>query len=469
MVEDLIYEWTDPVFALIFGGVCPAVLLYVGVGMVREARASRHWPRTTGTIIASHIAARQQSPYDAELANRALLEYQYQVNGQSYLNSQINLADKPDAVEWTTLRERYPVGQKVSVYYDPANPQQAVLEHDTSNRLIWSIALLFVIALGMPVFALLLVFNVMTAGSMFMVVFCSVIPFGLSVALFAKYREIHAARRWLQTTGTVVTSRVEARKKRPGDFDYDGGDTEVTNTPLVVYEYHVNGQAYRSSRFTIGERTSEYELESILDRHPVGTQVDVYYDPANPHQAVLERDVPASVYWIGGGCWLFSIAVPIVAIVLYNIGLTWFNGGAIVLAGMGLATFGFAIAYTAMSVQASRWPTVPGRIVAAKVDAYRARPRKLRTYFKPSVQFTYEVNGRQYHGDRVRIAVVVSSTLASLAGWTASAYPVGSEVLVYYNPKKPSESVLHPWSWWILLPWLIVVVFLFGLPSFLPV
>ena len=80
----------------------------------------------------------------------------------------------------------------------------------------------------------------------------------------------------------------------------------------------------------------------------------------------------------------------------------------------------------------------------ADVEAFRARPRRLRTYFRPSVLCVYEVKGRQYPGDRIHTAVVVSSTISGLAGLSTAKYPVGMKVDVHYNPQKPSQSVLHP-------------------------
>lgn len=450
MWEDLIYEWKDIFFAVIIGGVVPGILLYVALGILREARAARHWAPTTGTVLSNRAEARTDQPFTEDVASLPLLEYEYKVGNRSFRGWGITVANS-GAHELKSISERYPVGAKVIVRYNPADPQKAMLECDVSESALLGHVLL-VISLVIPFGALLVFNNVLSEKIIFMVVFCSVVPVGLIVAMTVKYREIRAAGRWMETTGTVIESCVESRKKPADDID---SDTAVTNSPNVVYEYRVNDQSFRNGRITIGERTSEYELESILDRYPVGAQVLVYYNPANPQEAVLERDVPASTFWVGGGCVLFSIAVPVGAILIYNFGLNWFNGGAIVLGGMGLATLGLAIAYTAMAVQASRWPTTRGRIVAAGVDAFRQQPRRTRAYFKPSVLYAYEVNGREYLGDRIVTGVVVSSTIPWLAGRTAAKYPVGGEVIVHYNPLKPSESVLHPWSIWVAVPWLI--------------
>ena len=66
--------------------------------------------------------------------------------------------------------------------------------------------------------------------------------------------------------------------------------------------------------------------------------------------------------------------------------------------------------------------------------------------FKPSITYVYEVNGRQYRGGRVTVAIPFSSNISWLSRRTLAKYPVGTKVDVRYNPKNPRESVLHPWS-----------------------
>lgn len=59
------------------------------------------------------------------------------------------------------------------------------------------------------------------------------------------------------------------------------------------------------------------------------------------------------------------------------------------------------------------------------------------------IHFHYEVGGQAYEGDRYRYAAGSSSD----SGWARNAvnrYPEGAEVPVFYNPKKPSESLLSP-------------------------
>src|SRR5208282_3572132 len=111
--------------------------------------------------------------------------------------------------------------------------------------------------------------------------------------------------------------------------------------------------------------------------------------------------------------------------------------------GLGLLVLFFALGFTWVVRRAAKWPATRGRVVAADVEAYRVWRESVRSYwqpltlYKPSVVYTYEVNGRQYAGDRPTIGSTLSSTLPGLAKRTATKYPVGTEVDVYYNPASP--------------------------------
>jgi hypothetical protein len=311
----------------------------------------------------------------------------------------------------------------------------------------------------------------MSAGAVFILIVVAMFPTLILVALAVKLAEVRKAGRWPSTLGKVIASGIQSNKKKPGDAGYNFSDTEVSNEPLVEYEYAVGDRKYRGRRITIGEKTAGFEREGILARYPVGTAVTVYYDPANPHKAVLERDLPTGMLFAGVGCLLlFFIGGPLLATFLYFNGVAWLQSHlanperapfVAAAAGFGLLVLIFAIAFMRIVRQASQWPVTRGRIVAAGVERYedwrddQSDYASLRRRYKASVVYTYEVNGRQYTGDRVRLGVIVSATLPGWAKRMAAQYPVGSEVEVYYNPQDPGESVLHPHSRLHYLLWLV--------------
>jgi len=286
----------------------------------------------------------------------------------------------------------------------------------------------------------------MSNGFMWMLIVCGTIQTAMLVALIVYLSFVFATRRWLQTTGTVITSRVVSRTTRE-----HGANSDLTNTPLVQYEYQVNGKTIRGDRIMIGGGKSETELERVLGKYPLGAKVIVYYNPADPQQAVLER-FSARTLCGCGVLMLFPFGVPLVAIGIYNLTADWVSAAwtaapyAVCFGGVGLAILGYALILIVMAVRASTWPTTRGRIDSAGVDTITSLDADSSDRFKPSITYVYEVNGRKYRGGRVTVAIPLSSNISWLSRRTLAKYPVGTLVDVHYNPKYPSESVLHPWT-----------------------
>ncbi len=96
-------------------------------------------------------------------------------------------------------------------------------------------------------------------------------------------------------------------------------------TADIKYEYRVDGTTHDGERvyFDLKSLTSffepSYNLRSeaydIVDDYPCGATVDVYYDPDDPGQAVLERriDTTALMIALGGGALGLVIGLGAIA------------------------------------------------------------------------------------------------------------------------------------------------------------
>jgi len=89
---------------------------------------------------------------------------------------------------------------------------------------------------------------------------------------------------------------------------------------------------------------------------------------------------------------------------------------------------------------AQAFPTVPGRVVESRVSVYRGR-RSI-TY-TPVIRYTYRVNGQMYKSGVLRHGMWGGGNQGS-AQRAVRAHPVGSPVLVHYNPADPSDALLEP-------------------------
>lgn len=110
---------------------------------------------------------------------------------------------------------------------------------------------------------------------------------GVGFFLYKRSQQSNAARQaaqsWLTTTGTVLMSSVQSRRS--------GNSTSTF--PVVVYQYEVNGKTYQSQTIKAGEQFMNVRIlgqaEATAAHYPIGANVTVYYNPANPAESALER------------------------------------------------------------------------------------------------------------------------------------------------------------------------------------
>jgi hypothetical protein len=113
---------------------------------------------------------------------------------------------------------------------------------------------------------------------------------------------------WPSASGTVILSVVE----RKVEVDADNTGTSTNYYPRINYGYLVSGQEYIGNKrvFAGTEKyPSQRKAQNIIDAYPTGLTVTVYYNPANPHQAILEPGVQTKMvvfFIIGVGLLVFS-------------------------------------------------------------------------------------------------------------------------------------------------------------------
>ena len=114
-----------------------------------------------------------------------------------------------------------------------------------------------------------------------------VIIVGLGIFLYrrSKMRDVarQSAQSWASTMGVVTMSTIQV--KHTG--------RSRSEVPVVGYQYQVGGQSYTGGTIKAGEQYFSVRLygdaQKTIERYPVGAQVMVYYNPANPAESALER------------------------------------------------------------------------------------------------------------------------------------------------------------------------------------
>jgi hypothetical protein len=112
--------------------------------------------------------------------------------------------------------------------------------------------------------------------------------------LFFTQRQVRTISKWPSVRGTVLSSRVELR---------ESGEGGVMEHPAVVYSYEVKGETYKGERIAPGPSLSGSGAKQVVARYPAGNQVNVYYNPKDPSDSVLERK--ATILWV----WILLFVV----------------------------------------------------------------------------------------------------------------------------------------------------------------
>lgn len=288
------------------------------------------------------------------------------------------------------------------------------------------------------------------------------------VALVTKLWEGRRASKWAQTTGRILKSGVEARHHQ-----FNGEAETVKNVPAVEYEFSVGGKTYRGARIAIAGLGGG-DIEPVLARYPAGKSVTVFYNPGDPNECVLEREIPK---WLVPGCFaMLAAAAAIIAAIYYaTTNATQLIGHhipqpehapfVVAISCFGLVVILFFFGYRNYINSAKNWPTVPGKVAASRVESYEKREDgKTSTIYTPAVEYTYTVHGNEYRGRQIRLGLTVEGS-SVFAEKTVARYPEGASVVVHYDPANPSNAALEgPGGYpWIML---VVAAFCFGVAAY---
>ena len=98
---------------------------------IKGAHGTGNWPSTTGKITSSSV--RKETRRESNKTSTVYypsVQYRYQIDGRPYTSSRIAFGNASGGRKSFAqdVAEKYPSGQKVTVYYDPDDPQYAILE-----------------------------------------------------------------------------------------------------------------------------------------------------------------------------------------------------------------------------------------------------------------------------------------------------------------------------------------------------
>ncbi|MEO8683352.1 MAG: DUF3592 domain-containing protein [Devosia sp.] len=294
------------------------LVMVAAVTKYLEVKRASIWAAVPGKITSSRSEARQvdrssgtgrDRTVDFEIRNFATVTYEFRADGQKQHGNRISIAHDVGNYQVAEKLAKYPVGAKVTVYYDRNRPSDNVLEREMSMRAFEVTFLIGALVAAVAVLGMLLTENVgaivaqyvpqngRTSGGIFVAVMAAF------TVLFANaiYQRGQATFAWPKVEGIVASSQVDAVRS------YYRRGNGVMNYWYVfrsrtIYDYQVNGVSYNSDRTSYGAQTyAKFTLFARREakRFTAGDAVEVYYDPNQPEHAVLVRGAPGQwVIWI---------------------------------------------------------------------------------------------------------------------------------------------------------------------------
>ncbi|MBT3337168.1 MAG: DUF3592 domain-containing protein [Anaerolineae bacterium] len=117
-------------FILVVFGIIGAVMIYKYFQEKKDAEESLGWSSTVGRITKS-LMRRETSYESSNTLYYPEVEYTYEFLGTEYTGDRITFGGSTGNSNRNKSEEtlaKYPVGENITVYYDPNNPEDAALE-----------------------------------------------------------------------------------------------------------------------------------------------------------------------------------------------------------------------------------------------------------------------------------------------------------------------------------------------------
>ncbi len=128
-------------------------------------------------------------------------------------------------------------------------------------------------------------------------------------------KEAGESTRWPSTPGAIVSAEVQEQRPLQSHSGYQKTDY----LPVVKYSYTVSGTSHTGSHRTFNDDVVVYgstdKAEAAIEKYPVGKTVQVYFNPTNPADAVLEPG-KAGPSWRSLTAGILCLVLTIVPILL---------------------------------------------------------------------------------------------------------------------------------------------------------
>lgn len=314
-------------------GLTAAVLFIVGQGtllFVLSAAvisiSSSSWPTIPGEIVMSDPAAWPDIKYTYHFSNRERPFTGRNIRARLEFGSLQFVLDG----DRERLVNKYPKGTRVTVFYNPENPRETVLEPGFNGRFMFPLVLGYLFTLpgffiiGRALNVLLFKKRHSTILSFVIGGLTSFAAIVLLICLHLRIPDLPDVWKTIRSPyrGTIPGEVIIAEKRVDRGFD---DKSALRSYPYIVYTYEINLVSHVESFTSEAVRpwkgreqgNWEHRDDNPLNTYKQGMAVTVYYDPSDPGESVLEpgdtrglRFLPYGVallfviVWIGFGSLL---------------------------------------------------------------------------------------------------------------------------------------------------------------------
>ncbi len=125
--------------------VFPIIILVVGIAVLSwglrlldKAQASENWPTVQGIVISSEFETNKDRDNDSDTTYSAEVVYKYIVGDHEIIGNRVRFVktSTSNAAEASRDVNQYPQGKTVTVYYNPEDAFESVLEPG-KNASVW--------------------------------------------------------------------------------------------------------------------------------------------------------------------------------------------------------------------------------------------------------------------------------------------------------------------------------------------
>jgi hypothetical protein len=267
---------------------------------------SASWHKTEGRISSVYTMPR----WFGSSSYRADLEYTYEIDSEPYTSGRITYGLKEFYPE-QAVKDRYKTDSAVTVYYNPDNYSESALETGLRHWYDEWIIIIGFFAVGCVCSYSLIMYRLFRKKvDLGIYVMMPLILIAIASILVLCGYQLYmglSSGSWPSTTGRIINLNLSS----------PWWDEESIGYHLrAEYTYTVESETYRSYRVSFGHR-SYFSKKHASEQFPLGKEVEVYYDPENPVNAVLE---PGMKNLFSDWALILLILVLTIAVMLVSIG-----------------------------------------------------------------------------------------------------------------------------------------------------